>query len=191
MRKLAQILVILELTRIASATTPVTVEQLNRIVASIDGKQDAEAARQLSDLSLTEQLSSKNLLYLKNKLAGEKAKQALVVLADASVFLHPPLADVLTLAPPTQNEQAKMVSLIYEYLEKTNPKLPNFFASRLTVRYKEIVDQFDFGEQATARAADVQRMKVVGANRTTITYRNGHESEDSAATGKEIGRAHV
>ena len=185
MRKLAQILMILELTLIASATTPVTVEQLDLIVASINEKQDAEAARQLSDLSLTEQLSSKKLLYLKDKLAGEKAKEALVVLADASVFLHPPLADVLTHAPPTQNEQAKMVSLIYEYLEKTNPKLPDFFASRLTVRYKEIVGQLDFGEQATDGAADVQRIKVVGTNRTTITYRNGHESEDSAATGKD------
>lgn len=90
MQKLALILVMLELTLIASATTPVTVEQLGLIVASIDRKQDAEAARQLRDLNLTEQLSSKELLYLKGKSPGEKAKQALVALADASVFLDPP-----------------------------------------------------------------------------------------------------
>jgi len=182
MRMLAVVLVMLELTLMASATTPITVEQLSLIVASTSGKRDAEVARQLSDLTLTEQLGSKELLYLKGKLSGEKAQQALVALADASVFLGPPSTDVLTLAPPTPDEQGKMMSLIYEYLEKTNPKLPNFFASRLTVRYKENVDKF--GDDGTT---DVQHMTVVGTNRTTVAYRNGHESLDSAAEGKDQG----
>lgn len=76
-----------------------------------------------------------------------------------------------------------MMSLIYEYLEETNPKLPNFFASRLTIRYQENLEQV--GERAADGATDVQRMTVVGTSRTTVTYRNGYESVDSAAKGKD------
>jgi hypothetical protein len=183
MRKLALFLAMLGLTSIAFATTPVTVEQLSQIVASSNGKRDAETALRFRELNLTERLSSKALLDLKSKLPGEKARQALVVLADASVFLDPPQADVLTLDPPTQNEQSKLISLIYEYLEKTNPKLPNFFASRLTVRYKEDLQQID--KPQIYEATDLQRMMLAGTSRTAIYYRNGYEDVDASTKGKD------
>jgi hypothetical protein len=182
MRKLGLFLAMLGLTSIAFATTPVTVEQLSRIVTSSSGKRDAKTALRLRELNLTERLSSEALLDLESKLPGEKAREALVVLADASVFLAPPQADVLTLAAPTPNEQSKMISLIYGYLEKTNPKLPNFFASRLTIRYREDLQQI--AEPQVYEATDLQRMMLSGTSRRTVYYRNGYEDEDAVTTGR-------
>jgi hypothetical protein len=71
----------------------VTVDELVRKLAVTRSLPDAEAARKLSDLELTERLSRARFDRLQSKLPGEKARQALMILADASVFLDPPAAE--------------------------------------------------------------------------------------------------
>jgi hypothetical protein len=90
------------------------------------GKSDARIARQLSGLELTERMSSAKLKSLEQNVSGMKSRWALVALADASVFLGPPAADVLSQAPPDANEQQRMIDLIVEYLARTLPSHPTF-----------------------------------------------------------------
>jgi hypothetical protein len=119
----------------SSAQQSVTVEDVQRILAEDKGKSDAEVARQLSGLELTERMSSAKLKSLEQNVPGMKNRWALVALADASLFLGPAAADVLSQAPPDANEPQRMIDLIVEYLAKTLPKLPNFYATRTIVRF--------------------------------------------------------
>jgi hypothetical protein len=54
------------------------------------GKLDAEVVRQVSNLQLTERLNDTKLSSWIATLHGQKARQALRALADASVFFPPP-----------------------------------------------------------------------------------------------------
>lgn len=72
----------------------VAVDQLEQTLAAAHSLQDAEVARQLSGLELTERLSTAKLDRLKAELPGEKSRQALMILADASAFLDPPATEI-------------------------------------------------------------------------------------------------
>jgi hypothetical protein len=78
-----------------SAPQRVAVEDEQRILAEARGKSDAEVARQLSGVELTERMSYAKLKSLEQNVPGKKSRWALVALSDASVFLSPAVADVL------------------------------------------------------------------------------------------------
>lgn len=94
----------------------VTVEDVQRILAEDKSKPDAEFARRLSGLELTERMSSATLKSLEQSAPGTKSRLALIALADASVFLSPAAADVPSQARPDLNEQRHMLALTVEYL---------------------------------------------------------------------------
>lgn len=73
---------------------PTTVEQLENALRAARGASDREVAWQLSRMELTERLNSMRLRALESALPGKKARQALVALADESVFLPPPAAEI-------------------------------------------------------------------------------------------------
>ena len=77
MRKLTVLLLLVAMTRPALASKRVTVSQLQEIVAATAGKPDAEVAQQISDLELTERLSTEKLSQLKVVLSSDKASQNL------------------------------------------------------------------------------------------------------------------
>jgi len=64
MRKFALVFLIASLVPPASAAKHVTVDQLEQSVAAVHSRPDADAARQLADLELTERLSSAALAHL-------------------------------------------------------------------------------------------------------------------------------
>jgi hypothetical protein len=164
-------------------TKRVTVEQLGQVLGAAHGSSDAEMARQLSDLELTERLSSGRLTSWKAGLRGTKARQALVALADASAFLGPPAAEILADAPPDSIAQRLMLSRTVDYLTKTIPKLPNFFATRTTVLYEETAAQY---EQAGKAGIGYHPLHVEGSFRATVLVRDGKEVVDSGvAKGKK------
>jgi VWFA-related protein len=152
------------------AARPVTVEQLEQVLSAAHDKQDAEVARQLSDLTLTERLSSTRLLACLAGLRGGKARRALVAVADASTFLNPPAGEISTDAPPDHNAQQRMTSLALEYLNKTLPNLPNFYATRTTVHYQE-TPPFEKGDAKIT----YQPLRIADTVKDTVLYRNGDE----------------
>jgi hypothetical protein len=70
-------------------------------------------------------------------LPGKKARQALIAVADESVFLAPPAAEILPTAAPDPATQQEMISRANAYVAHTIPRLPNFLAERITVEYGE------------------------------------------------------
>ena len=82
MRSLALLLMLAGTAASAFAGKRVTVAQLGQEVIALQGKPDAKAAQQLSDLELTERLSGVKLAGLQTETPGAKARQALLVLAD-------------------------------------------------------------------------------------------------------------
>jgi hypothetical protein len=163
------------------AGRPVTVAQLEQVLASASGESDAEVARRLSDVELTERLSAAKLSSWTASLSGKKARQALAALADKSAFLEPPPGEVPADAPPDAGVLRSMISLAVDYLNKTITKLPNFYATRTTVRYEETPQYFD-----ASTPVDYQPLHAVASSKATVLYSNGEEVVDSSgAKGKK------
>jgi hypothetical protein len=162
---------------------PVTVQQLELTLSDLKARPDADAARQLSTLQLTEHLSSTKLSSLKTSLPGAKTRAALVALADASVFLNPPSAEISADAAPDLVAQRRMVALAVDYLGKVLSKLPNFYATRTTARYEDTLDK---PESAGTAAPGGQPFHPAGNSTATVVYRDGKEVVDPAtAKGKK------
>jgi VWFA-related protein len=157
-----------------SAVRPVSVEQLGQALTTAHDKSDSELAQQLSELRLTERLSSTKLLSWSAGLRGRKARQALVALADASAFLDPPAGEIPADAPPDHNARQRMTSLALEYLNKALPNLPNFYATRTTVHYQE-TPPFEKGDASIS----YQPLHIANTVKDTVLYRNGYEIEES------------
>jgi hypothetical protein len=154
---------------------------LDRVLAAASNESDAELARQLSSLELNERLSAEKLSSWTTTLRGKKARQALVALADVSAFLDPPGAEAPANAVPDASAQRSMISLAADYLNKTIPKLPNFYATRATARYEESSQYSD-----ATTAVDYRPLHVTASSKATILYSNGEEVVDSrGAKGKK------
>lgn len=154
----------------------VTVEQLEQVLQAVHGKPDREVAQRLSNLELTEQLSNPKLASWSADLRGPKAREALVALADASAFLAPPAAEIPGDAAPDASAQRSMISLADEFLNETIPKLPNFIATRTTVRYEETPANDNRGSRI-----EYQPLHMVESSKATVVYSRGREEVNPGA----------
>jgi hypothetical protein len=162
------------------SATAATVEDVQRILAEDKSKRDAEIARQLSGLKLTERMSSAKLKSLEQSAPGTKSRRALLALADASMFLTPAAADVLSEAPPDLNEQRRMLALTVEYLAKALPRLPNFYATRTIVRFEDMQS----GRRTRAGSRNHSSWRQVGSSQVVVAYRDGKEVINPREWGK-------
>ncbi len=115
----------------------VTVQQLERSLSTVDKSANTQMTQQLSLMRLTERLSTAKLRKFETMLRDKKAREALVALADRSVFLAPPADEIYPAAPPDAAAQRLMMSRAIAYVNHTIPRLPNFFADRTTVEYHQ------------------------------------------------------
>jgi hypothetical protein len=160
----------------------VTVAELEQMLEMAHGAKDNEVAQELAGLELTERMSSAKLLAWKARLPGERSKAALVAVADRSVFLALPTAEIPATATPDTAARRQILSRTIDYLSKTIVKLPDFFAMRTTVQYDEPPQK---DETAWKVATSNQSFHVTQTFNTTVTYRNGKEVVDAAAREEE------
>jgi len=146
------------------------VAQLDQALKNAAGSSDGDLARQLEGMQLTEQASLARIDAWTAELHGRKAREALMAMADASAFLVPPPDDILNDPPPSLDEQRKMVALAAEYLNRTLPRLPDFFARRTATNYVQTPAHDDGGQ-----FVDAEPLHVVDESRTTVVFRNGAE----------------
>jgi hypothetical protein len=100
---------------------------------------DLSLALELSDLELTERLTSARADPLSAELPGPYSRRSLLVLADMSAFLDPPADETAANPPPDLDAQRKMIALTSEYLNKTLHRMPDFFATRETTSFQSKV----------------------------------------------------
>ncbi|MGA3047112.1 MAG: VWA domain-containing protein [Terracidiphilus sp.] len=187
---LAFVTVLVLSSRADQHSTSVTVEELQRaLAAQQDAHQtDADVARQLSGMQLTERLSTAKLAHLKVGLPGEKAQQALVALADASVFLDPPAAEIPTSPMPDPAALHQMLVSIVKYVNTTVRQLPNFIATRDTTRFEDRPLE-DIQGSVGMTTMMYLPLHVVGRSNVLVTYRDGHEVAEKVAAKIERGES--
>jgi hypothetical protein len=113
-------------------------------------------------------------------LPGEKAQQALVALADSSVFLDPPAAEIPTTPGRTQRRCTRCWFLIVNYVNTTVRQLPNFIATRDTTRFEDRPLEDIQGSVGMTTMVYLP-LHVVGRSNVLVTYRDGHEVVEKAA----------
>src|ERR1035437_1470930 len=111
MRRLVVLLLLAGFVLQAWASKRVSVAQLEQTLSAAHGSPDAAVAQQLSGLELTERLSPARFARLKADLPGEKAREALTLLADSSAFLDLPVAEIPATPTPDPAAQRQMMAL--------------------------------------------------------------------------------
>jgi len=122
----------------AAAAKRNTVAQLEQALtaANANHKADADIARQIAGIELTERLTEDTIERLNKKLIpGSQSALALQLLADESSFLEPPPSALPAAAAPDGAAQERMLNAARTYVAQTLPRLPNFLATRTINRY--------------------------------------------------------
>ncbi len=174
---LAGLLVVMVLP--ASAAKRVTVAQLKQFLAAetADHRADAEIARRVGDLELSERLTDVAIGGIAKSFApGPRTALAVQLLADQSAFLDPPAGELPATATPDAATQERMMDRARGYVVRTWPHLPDFFVTRTTTR-------FDDGPQVLKEGDWPVRagMHLAGILTSNLTYRNGQEVQDLEA----------
>lgn len=151
------------------APSRVSVAQLEQLLTASRGASDADLAKQLEGLSLTERLSERRLSLLEAMARGKRARQQLRILADLSAFRDPPADEAPSDPPPDASAQRQMLSQVAAYLTTTVRKLPDLFAHQATTRYQETPSYQE------GRSMGYEHLHVVDGWTTTVRYRNGSE----------------
>ncbi len=152
------------------AVQRVTVEQLDQILSETNRRGRDERAEKLSKLELAERVSLADLAALSAGLRNKNLQQSLAALADVSAFLEPPPAEIPKLGAPDEAALQQMLVLVKDYLEKIIPKLPDFYATRTTVRYEEKPELDHDKSNAVS-----QPLQVVELSKARVLYRDRDE----------------
>ena len=156
------------------AAKRVTVAQLEHVLVDAHSKPDAEAARQLSDLELTERLTTVKLSHLQAYSPGPASQSALIVLADTSAFLDPPATEVPPNPAPDVAEQRHILALTVNYVNKTIHQMPNFLATRVTTRFEDR-PQEEVQQETALISYSYLPLHPVGKSSVPVLYRDGRE----------------
>jgi VWFA-related protein len=170
----------------AFASSRVTVDQLNHIVVSSQGKPDAKIADRLFGLELTERLSAAKLATLEAALPGSNSRRALVALADQSTFLDPPPAEIPNQPAPGLEQQRVMTAKAVDYVKTTLNLLPNLFARRDTIRFEDTPAVLQVGSLSAPSGTFIpsQPLHPISRSTETVLNRDGQEIVQSTDEGQ-------
>lgn len=149
MRRWVVFVLLILVTLSAGAARRLTVAQLEKTLDSaVDGhKPDAELARQMGSMELSERVSEATLERLESPLKTfHLSTLALQLLADKSAFLSLPESELPSTAVPDKVTQQRILAAARNYVVQTLPRLPNFLATRVINRYDDSAHALKKGE---------------------------------------------
>lgn len=117
---------------------PITVKELKALVSNAHAFSRSELVRRIQALQLTERLDGSELSKLEGELQSSEARDALVVVANESVFLEPPAEQILSSPVPDRAAQRQIVTNVVSYVNITVAKLPDVSADRTTTQFHEM-----------------------------------------------------
>lgn len=162
----------------AVSVEKVTVGQLDQVLADARSRKDADVAKELARLELTERATTARLLLWEAGLPGPKSRQALIALADASGFLDPPAAEIPDISAPDVAAQRQIMARAVDYLGKILPRLPNFFATRTTTRFVDVLPGVEEDWKVSSR---YEPLHFLDRSSATVLFRDGKEVVDTGA----------
>jgi len=119
------------------AIDSVTVAQLGQKLNQLSGKSDRHIANEVSNLELTERLDRSRMEEWSRSLPGEKSRAALLAVADASIFLAPPPAEIAPDPAPDKKTQGQILLRALDFVSEESRRMPNFLAERVTTRFQD------------------------------------------------------
>ena len=131
-------------------------------------KPDAEIARQVRMIELSERLTDPTFDRLSRQFAADsQAGLALRLLADQSSFLDPPASELPATPPPDAATQHQLLEAAQRFALQVLPHLPDFLATRATL-------SFDDSPQEVTKGGYFQRMglHLVGTSKTEVSVRD-------------------
>jgi len=183
MRRLILLGLLAAMTLPALAAKQLTVAQLEQALtaASAAHKPPAEMVRLLTGMELSERLSDRTAERINGELnAGPDVGLALALLADRSAFLDLPASELPGTPAPDEATQLRMFDAAGKYVAETLPRLPNFLATRTTIRY-------DDSPQELQKGAWPVRAGLHLVDRTSReTSVNGERENQSSARGSAL-----
>jgi len=166
-----------------AAVQHLTVEQLQNVLSTNQVKSDGELAIYLSTIELTERLDGDALARAISLMRGKRSKDALISIANQSMFRPPPTAEIPGSPILDPTEQEAILDRMRQYVRDVIPNLPNFFATRTTIRYAEPGQE----DQLAWKTIPVdQSLRPFGTERVRVTVRNSKEATDSASDRKPL-----
>ena len=135
-------------------------------------KQDAEIARKISGIELSERLTEVALGRLNQHFASDSdSAAALLLLADRSAFLDPPANELPANPAPDAAAQQRLLQSAQKFAIETLPRLPNLLATRTTFG-------FDDSPQEVTKGGYFQRigMHLVGSSKAEVSVHNEREN---------------
>ncbi len=111
----------------------------------------------------------------------------MLALADVAEFLPPPATLIPKSTIPDAAKRDSLIALAANYVNQTIPKLPDFFATRVTTRFEDRPAEVATLDGPTIPYAP---LRVVGVSSTDVLNRDGQEVEEAGAkTEKASGTA--
>jgi len=159
----------------------VSVDQLEQALSIPSTKSDAQTAQALSALELTERLSTVRLTHLQAHLPGENSRQALLLLADQSIFLPTAPDEIEPAATPDAAATRQMLTRVVNYVNTTVRQLPNLMAVRETTAFQNRPREDRVDAVGTVSLGELP-IHFVGRSDVAVTYRDRKEVEDQGAT---------
>jgi len=194
MRKWATLLFLAAFSCPAMASKSLPVEDVEQLLAKLQGKSDGRVAQELAEVELTERVSLIRLAKWEKNFDGSKSREELMRLADRAAFLKVPAEDEIRDPAPDPETQARMFDLAVEYVKATIGRLPNFLAKRETTHFEDM----PWAEPETTNAQGLpghstrpfglslgrpegKPLHVTGRYNAVVTFRDGAEVRDTPA----------
>jgi VWFA-related protein len=124
----------------SNAAKRLSLAKLERLLAADTAahKQDAEIARQIEGVALTERMPDAAFARMAGRFgSGSQTAVALRLLADESQFLEAAPDQAAAKPAPDGAAQARILDAAREYVSKTLQRLPNFLSTRVISRYDD------------------------------------------------------
>ena len=154
----------------------VSVQQLEDMLLKAGGSSGGEMVRTLSNMELTERLSTWRREKLQSTLKNKGAREALAKLADKSAFLSPPSSEIPANPPPDTAAQQKIIARAIQYVDHTMRRLPNLFTERTTIQFHERPPR---SGQTWKTIGGDQSLYQDQTSKATVVFRDGKETADA------------
>ena len=153
--------------------------ELIQIVAAAQSMPDADLAKKLTGVELTDRLSGTRLADLTSRLPGDKSRLVLMLIADRSIFLPPPADEMPGDAAPNAASAQQMLVKVVKYVNATVRQLPNLAAMRFSNGFEDQPREERLGSTGL-ESVFYSPLHWVGSLKMEVTYRDRQEMEDKS-----------